>query len=71
MRRGHGRAAGLPWRKVSGLVQRGLVRGLRVAVALEMPHPSGNVKARRLAYLFEPPPAPAVSTATPTQSQGA
>ena len=51
--RGRGRTAGLPWRKVSGLVQRGLRRGLRVAVALEQPLPSGNVKSRRLAYLFE------------------
>jgi len=54
LRRGRGRTAGLPWRKVSGLVQRGLRRGLRVAIALEQSLPSGNVKARRLAYLFEP-----------------
>ncbi|WP_437568367.1 hypothetical protein [Sorangium sp. So ce542] len=56
-RRARGRRrAGVPWRMVSGLIQRGLSRGRRVAVAFEQPFSSGNVKARRLAYLFEPAP---------------
>ena len=37
---------------------RGLARGHTVAVALEEPEPCGNVKRRRLAYIFERPLAP-------------
>ena len=41
--------------------------GHSVAVALEEPEPSGNVKRRRLAYLFEPalPPAKPEEESTP------
>ncbi len=45
---------GLPWRFAPRLVERILRHGRPVAVALEEPEPSGNVKRRRLAYLFEP-----------------
>jgi RNA-directed DNA polymerase len=47
--------AGAPWPATARLIQRGLSQGYAVAVALEDPEPCGNVKRRRLAYLFEPP----------------
>jgi len=37
------------------LIQRGLAQGLTIEVALEAPEACGNVKRRRLAYLFERP----------------
>ena len=37
------------------LIQRGLAQGLTIEVALEAPESCGNVKRRRLAYLFERP----------------
>lgn len=47
--------AGLPRRAAARLVERGLARGYAVTVALEAPEACGNVKRRRLAYLFERP----------------
>jgi hypothetical protein len=40
---------------IARLVERGLAQGLTVGVALEEPEACGNVKRRRLAYLFERP----------------
>jgi hypothetical protein len=51
--------AGAPWRVAARLIERGLAQGYRVAVALEEPESCGNVKRRRLAYLFERPVAEA------------
>jgi hypothetical protein len=61
---------------VSGLVRRALKMGLRVAVAVEAPIESagGNVKARRLAYLFAPlaaAPAPAFGVGLASKDRGA
>jgi len=53
--RGRRRAFGMCWRFAHRLVERILRRGHPVAVALEEPESCGNVKRRRLAYLFEPP----------------
>jgi hypothetical protein len=47
--------AGAPWRATARLIERGLAQGYRVAVALEEPESCGNVKRRRLAYIFERP----------------
>ena len=52
--RGRRRAWGLPWRFACQLIERILGAGHPVAVALEQSEPSGNVKRRELAYLFEP-----------------
>jgi hypothetical protein len=75
-RRGGRRFPGVPWRMVSGLVRRALKMGLRVAVAVEAPIESagGNVKARRLAYLFAPlaaAPAPAFGVGLASKDRGA
>ena len=47
-------ARGAPWVAAARLIQRALTQGHAVAVALEEPEGAGNVKPRRLAYLFEP-----------------
>ena len=47
-------ARGAPWVAAARLIQRALTQGHAVAVALEEPEGAGNVKQRRLAYLFEP-----------------
>jgi hypothetical protein len=47
--------AGAPWYMTARLIERGLAQGYTVGVALEYPEPCGNVKRRRLAYLFERP----------------
>jgi hypothetical protein len=47
--------AGAPWVAAARLVERGLACGLTVGVALEEPEACGNVKRRRLAYIFERP----------------
>ena len=47
--------AGAPWVAAARLIERALARGYVVAVALEEPEASGNVKQRRLAYVFERP----------------
>jgi hypothetical protein len=52
---GRRRTAGAPWRATARLIERGLAQGYRVAVALEEPESCGNVKCRRLAYIFERP----------------
>ena len=52
---GRRRTAGAPWCAAARLIERGLARGYTVAVALEEPEPCGNVKRRRLAYIFERP----------------
>jgi hypothetical protein len=52
---GRRRTAGAPWRMAARLIERGLAQGYRVAGALEEPESCGNVKRRRLAYLFERP----------------
>jgi dTDP-D-glucose 4,6-dehydratase len=38
---------------IARLIERGLAQGLTVGVALEEPRACGNVKRRRLAYIFE------------------
>jgi hypothetical protein len=38
---------------IARLIERGLAQGLTVWVALEEPEACGNVKGRRLAYIFE------------------
>jgi len=45
---------GLPWRFAHSLMQRILRAGYPVAVAMEDDELCGNVKRRRIAYLFEP-----------------
>ena len=45
--------AGAPWVAAARLIERGLAQGLTVGVALEEPEACGNVKRRRLAYIFE------------------
>jgi hypothetical protein len=45
--------SGVHVRSCAKLVKRLLLEGHRVAVAIEEPQAAGNVKARRLAYLFE------------------
>lgn len=52
---GRRRTAGAPWCAAARLIERGLARGYTVGVALEEPESCGNVKRRRLAYLFERP----------------
>ncbi len=52
--RGGRRAFGLPWRFAARLIERILRAGRPVAVAIEEPQLCGNVKRRRLAYLYEP-----------------
>jgi hypothetical protein len=51
---GRGQRVGVLWRYAGSLVTRILRAGHPVAVALEEPEVCGNVKRRRLAYLFEP-----------------
>jgi hypothetical protein len=38
---------------IARLIERGLVQGLTVGVALEEPESCSNVKRRRLAHIFE------------------
>jgi hypothetical protein len=53
--------ASRPWRYAHRLIERIVRAGHPVAVALEEPALAGQVKRRRLAYLFEPIPTTTVN----------
>ncbi|MEI6790387.1 MAG: reverse transcriptase/maturase family protein [Myxococcaceae bacterium] len=47
---------GLPFHRLSEIIDRAVAKGLSVALALEVPGTTGHVKPRQLAYFIEPTP---------------
>jgi RecB family exonuclease len=45
---------GLPWRRLSEIIDRAVEKDLNIAVAVELRNQTGRIKPRRLAYFVEP-----------------